>query len=104
MKFAQDVEREKSRPALQREILAHAAALVRPGGRLVYSTCTLLRAENEIVVEEFLRAHDAFTLASASEILRGWGIDLPAESPYLTLWPHHTGTDGFFAAVMHRAV
>ena len=76
--------------------------MVRPGGRLVYSTCTLRRAENEDVVEEFLREDDQFSLASASEILRGWGVDLQDEGPYLTLWPHRTDTDGFFAAVMHR--
>ena len=93
----------RTRAALQVDILRRAALLVRPGGRLVYSTCTLRRAENEDVVGEFLRGNDGFTLASASEILRGWGIDQPDEGPYLTLWPHRTDTDGFFAAVMHRA-
>lgn len=93
----------RARPALQLDILRRAALMVRPGGRLVYSTCTLRRAENEEVVEEFLRGNDAFTLASAAEILRGWGMDQEEEGPYLTLWPHRTGTDGFFAAVMHRA-
>jgi 16S rRNA (cytosine967-C5)-methyltransferase len=97
-------ERETSRAALQRDILRHAAMMVRPGGRLVYSTCTLLRSENEDVVEEFLRERDDFSPASSSEILKGWGIGLEQESHYLTLWPHRTGTDGFFAAVMHRAV
>jgi 16S rRNA (cytosine967-C5)-methyltransferase len=97
-------ERETSRAALQRDILRHAAMMVRPGGRLVYSTCTLLRSENEDVVEEFLRERDDFSPASASEILKGWGIGLEQESHYLTLWPHRAGTDGFFAAVMHRAV
>ena len=54
------------------------------------------------MVEEFLRDHDDFAPASASEILKGWGIGLEQDSLYLTLWPHRTGTDGFFAAVMHR--
>jgi 16S rRNA (cytosine967-C5)-methyltransferase len=101
LKFARDDERSLARPALQRDILRRAAAFVRPGGRLVYSTCTLVRSENEDIVEQFLLDAPRFVLASASEILRGWGIDLPSDSPYLTLWPHRTGTDGFFAAVMH---
>jgi 16S rRNA (cytosine967-C5)-methyltransferase len=104
LKAVRDDGRATARPALQRDILRRAAALVRPGGRLVYSTCTLVRCENEEIVEQFLRDDPRFTVASASEILRGWGIELPSGSPYLTLWPHRTGTDGFFAAVMHLPV
>ena len=103
LKAVRDGERERSRPALQRDILHRASAMVRPGGRLVYSTCTLLRGENEDVVEEFLRSEPSFVPAPAAEILRGWGIELPTEGPYVTLWPHRTGTDGIFAAVMHRS-
>ena len=103
LKSALGGERETSRSALQRDILRHAAMMVRPGGRLVYSTCTLVRSENEDVVEEFLRDHDDFSPASAAEILKGWGIGVEQDSLYLTLWPQRNGTDGFFAAVMHRA-
>jgi 16S rRNA (cytosine967-C5)-methyltransferase len=103
LKSARDAASGRARQALQRDILRRAALMVRPGGRLVYSTCTLRRAENEDVVEEFLRGNDQFALASASGILRGWGIEPQEESTYLTLWPHWTDTDGFFAAVMHRA-
>lgn len=103
LKAARDPAADRARPAVQGEILRHAARMVRPGGRLVYSTCTLRQAENEHVVEAFLRDAEEFALASASEILRGWGIDHDNDGPYLMLWPHRTGTDGFFAAVMHRS-
>ena len=103
LKADRDPAADRARPAVQQEILRSAARMVRPGGRLVYSTCTLRQAENENVVEAFLRDAGEFTVASASEILRGWGIDHHTDGPYLTLWPHRTGTDGFFAAVMHRS-
>jgi 16S rRNA (cytosine967-C5)-methyltransferase len=87
----------------QRAILEAAAALVRPGGRLVYATCSLLREENEDVVEAFLAAHPRFHLASVSDILARRQVVLPATGDCLRLWPHRHGTDGFFAAVMENA-
>jgi 16S rRNA (cytosine967-C5)-methyltransferase len=87
----------------QRAILEAAAALVRPGGRLVYATCSLLREENEDVVETFLAAHPRFHLASVSDILARRQVVLPATGDFLRLWPHRHGTDGFFAAVMESA-
>lgn len=92
-------------PALaagQRTILADAAALVRPGGRLVYATCSLLREENEDVVDAFLADHPGFHRAPVSEILARRQIALPATGDDLRLWPHRHGTDGFFAAVLER--
>lgn len=103
LKAPQDPSRVRARTALQADILRHAARMVRPGGRLVYATCTLLRAENEDVVDRFLAEHDTFAPASAAEILRAWGITLDDATPTMMLWPHRTGTDGFFAAVLHRA-
>lgn len=88
--------------ATQRSILDTYSELVKPGGRLVYTTCTLLRIENEDVVEKFLSLHPEFELVSAADILRNQNVPAETASPYLTLLPHTTGTDGFFAAVMRR--
>lgn len=72
-------------PIKQRAILERAAPLVRVGGRLIYATCSVLREENEDVVEAFLADHPEF---SAGDTLR--------------LAPHTDDTDGFFAATMLR--
>lgn len=90
----------------QGAILDGAGALVKPGGRLVYATCSLLPEENEGVVEAFLQRAPAFRLVPVRDVLRAAKIELPeddAESPYLRLLPHRHGTDGFFAAVLERA-
>ncbi len=87
---------------LQARILASAARLVKPGGRLVYATCSLLREENEAVAEAFRQAHRMFTPLPAEELLLHAGVesaDSLCRSGYLRLWPHLHGTDGFFAAV-----
>jgi 16S rRNA (cytosine967-C5)-methyltransferase len=86
----------------QQQVLDEYSALVRPGGRLVYATCSLLRRENEEQVSGFLQRHPDFTLGSASWILRQQGVPLDSNEQMLTLLPHKTGTDGFFAAVMIR--
>jgi 16S rRNA (cytosine967-C5)-methyltransferase len=78
-----------SRAALQRRILERAAPLVRPGARLVYGTCSLLRAENQGVLEGFLGEHPEFSVV---ERLGEDGV----------LWPHRTGTDGFYGVGMVR--
>jgi 16S rRNA (cytosine967-C5)-methyltransferase len=87
----------------QQSLLGRYSAFVKPGGRLVYSTCTLLRRENENVVEDFVATHPAFTLLTATDILQRQHVDVASDSPFLTLLPHKTGTDGFFAAVLQRA-
>ncbi len=86
----------------QAAILDAAARLVRPGGRVVYATCSLLTAENEAVVDAFLAGHPDFTLAPASEALARHGIVLEGDS--LRLLPHRHNTDGFFAAILDRKV
>lgn len=86
----------------QRDVLNTYAALVKPGGRLVYSTCTLLQKENEDQVSSFLATHPDFTLLSTADILKRQGVAVESASSFLTLLPHVTGTDGFFAAVMLR--
>jgi 16S rRNA (cytosine967-C5)-methyltransferase len=88
----------------QRAILASAARLVKPGGRLVYVTCSLLREEDEDQAEAFLAEHADFTLYPAA---RAWahtvGGVLPAGENYLRLTPARHGTDGFFVAQFERA-
>lgn len=87
----------------QSDILAAAAALVRPGGRLVYATCSLLREENEAVVEGFLQQHPQFAPVPAREILARRHIEIPGIDVALRLFPHRHGTDGFFAMALARA-
>ncbi len=86
---------------LQSEILSRNASLVRKGGRLIYATCTLLQKENESVVETFLDSHKEFSITSASDTLQRLNIP-SSQSPFMTLLPHKTNTDGFFAAVLSR--
>jgi 16S rRNA (cytosine967-C5)-methyltransferase len=98
---AQDDEGLEKLRALQSRILASAARLVKPGGRLVYATCSLLPKENEEQVAAFLAAHPLFRvvpLRDAAPLLAG-----SAREDFLSLTPERNGTDGFFAAVMQRA-
>ena len=95
-----DPDTMRELPALQLEILKNQARYVRPGGVLLYSTCTLVRRENEGVVEKFLKSNPEFHL----EPLR-----LPAEfeentTGMLTLVPGEHDTDGFFIARLRRTV
>lgn len=87
--------------AKQGAILAAAARLVRPGGRLVYATCSLLAEENDAVVDAFLVAHPQFRPVVAQEVLDKQGVKLET-GERLRLLPHVHDTDGFFAAVMER--
>lgn len=87
--------------AKQRAILSSAAQLVKPGGRLVYATCSLLREENEDIVEQFLAGQNVFRLGSAQEVLDQQRIALESD-PYFHIYPHRHGTDGFFAAILER--
>lgn len=91
-----DPEALKGLPRIQRGILDNCSHYVRPGGVLLYSTCTLLRRENEDVVEAFLANHPQFVLES---------FELPqfgAQPGMMTFWPHIHGTDGFFVARLRR--
>jgi len=87
----------------QQQILRSAARLVRPGGRLVYATCSLLREEDEAQAETFLAAMPEFSLVPAA---RAWEETIGGRSPggedYLFLTPARHGTDGFFVAVFER--
>lgn len=88
--------------ATQDQLLDQGAALVRPGGRLIYATCSLLTAENEQRVADFLARHSDFAVLPVPTL---WSADwgpCPTDAPMLALSPHAHGTDGFFVAVLAR--
>jgi len=91
-------------PVQQLALMVTYAPLVAPGGRLIYATCTVLRQENEAVVERFLEERPDFVLMPLREI---WGKERAGrlgDGDFLKVYPHRHGTDGFFAAVMRRLV
>lgn len=83
---------------LQRQLLRHAARMLRPGGRLVYSTCTFNRVENEEVIVGFLTEHPDFSLQAFS--LPGLP---PASNGTLRIWPHQVQGEGHFVALLQRS-
>lgn len=85
-------------PEIQSRILANAARYVRPGGVLVYSTCTILRRENEAVAQAFLEAHGEFE-PEAIRLPEALG---EADRAMVTLYPHRHETDGFFICKLRR--
>jgi len=87
-------------PPLQQDLLQHAGDRVRPGGRLVYATCTVNRAENEDVVTAFLASRPEFHLVRPGT---GWLPDTCVRDGFLFVAPHRHGTDAFFAAVLERS-
>lgn len=87
----------------QASILGRAAKLTKPGGRLIYATCSLLSDENEAIAEAFLANHPDFVQINAAEILAQQQINLDT-GPYLKLLPHLHDTDGFFAAVFEKKI
>ena len=91
----------------QAAILASASRLVKPGGRLVYATCSLLQGENEVIADAFSAERMRDFKPMAVESLLGDAhvarADMLVSGPHLRLWPHRHGTDGFFAAVWQRS-
>ena len=96
----------------QDEILDCAAVMLRPGGRLVYSTCTFAPLENEGSVARFLKRHEEFTILPIDKEGLGlagcdgipeWGDGRPELSDTLRLWPHKIQGEGHFAAVLQKA-
>jgi 16S rRNA (cytosine967-C5)-methyltransferase len=89
-------------PARQLALMVTYAPLVAVGGRLIYATCTVTRAENEKVIEKFLSERDDFVAVPVKEI---WGRERAeplGDGMTLRLFPHRHDTDGFFAAVLRR--
>lgn len=101
LKWRQSPQTVEALKLKQAAILSSAARLLKPGGRLVYATCSLLAEENQDIVGAFLAQHQNFKLLNCKDILKQQQINLDT-GPYLQLWPHRHATDGFFAAVMCR--
>ena len=106
LKWRQSPKAVAELQAKQQAILASAARLLKPGGRLVYATCSLLRDENEAVAGQFSaeQARDFVPLPAlqALQEARVEGAEALVEGDFLRLWPDRHATDGFFAAVWQR--
>lgn len=93
-----DLNETEALPAIQSALLANLSRYVRPGGTLVYSTCTVLHRENQDVVADFVAGHPEFTLEPF--VLPG---PVGETRGQITLWPQIHGTDGFFIAKLRRS-
>ena len=110
LKWRQTPKLVEDMAVTQAAILQSAARLLKPGGRLVYATCSMLVQENEAVAQAFSAANPGFTPLDVGEVLTGLKVEGAAtlcsggESGlrYLRLWPHKHQTDGFFAAVWQK--
>ncbi len=107
LKWRQSAQGVTELHAKQLAILNSASRMLKPGGRLVYATCSLLDEENESVAQAFAEAHPEFELLPAQDILAH--AQVPEEriatlcdNDFLRLWPHRHESDGFFAAVWQR--
>ncbi len=104
LKWRQSPKAVEELTAKQTAILASAARLVKPGGRLVYATCSVLPQENEAIANAFSESHPNFAPMPVSQTLDALKVPNAADlcttdGLYLRLWPHLHATDGFFAAV-----
>jgi 16S rRNA (cytosine967-C5)-methyltransferase len=105
LKWRQSPEALAELQVKQAAILASAARLLKPGGRLVYATCSLLARENEEVAAAFSAAHPGFQPLPAAQALQAAGVERAEElvsGPYLKTRPHRHHMDGFFAAAWER--
>lgn len=99
LKWRQSIQSIQELKQKQTAILTAAARLLKPGGRLVYATCSLLQEENQEVVENFLSNHPRFSLEECTKIFLQQKIPIDT-GKFLQLSPHQHGTDGFFAAAL----
>ena len=90
--------------AVQQSILQSAARLVKPGGRLIYATCSILKDENDHQIEKFLTTVSNFKVVCAKKVWDKTTTENDSDPvSYLGLTPHEDGVDGFFAAVLERS-
>lgn len=96
------LKREENLEQLQYEILKRAAEYVKPGGEILYSTCTLNRRENEEIIEKFLKENEGFAAVDITPRLPEKLRRAEARKGHITLFPNIDGTDGFFIAGLER--
>jgi 16S rRNA (cytosine967-C5)-methyltransferase len=101
LKWRQTPDSVASLQAKQKAILASASRLPKPGGRIVYATCSMLPEENEDVVNDFLTTHSEYRLVPVQDVMSKMGMELET-GDFLRLSPHRHGCDAFFAAVLER--
>ena len=102
LKWRQTPQSVEELKVKQAAILRAAAKLLKPGGRLVYATCSLLPEENEDIVAAFLAEQPGFRQLDCAQLLREARIPLDT-GLFFKLFPHRHGTDGFFAAALEPA-
>jgi 16S rRNA (cytosine967-C5)-methyltransferase len=103
LKWRQNLEKIGELNQKQRNILQQSSKMLKVGGQLLYATCSLLKQENEDIVQEFLANNANFKLLSVNEVLTKQGINIDGlNDEYLRLYPHIHNTDGFFAALIER--
>jgi len=103
LKFRQNEQGLAEINVKQLDILIAASRLVKPGGVLVYATCSILRAENQDVVENFLSEHAEFEIIEVKQVLKNLDLVLK-DQRYLELSPVTHDTDGFFACIMQKSI
>ena len=110
LKWRQNLQAVEAMAITQAAILQSAARLLKPGGRLVYATCSFLPQENEAIAQAFSDANSEFTPLEVGEVLTHLKVESAASlcaggengQKYLRLWPHRHATDAFFAAVWEK--
>ncbi|MCF8145679.1 MAG: 16S rRNA (cytosine(967)-C(5))-methyltransferase RsmB [Deltaproteobacteria bacterium] len=88
---------------LQKVILNQAIRLLKPGGRLLYTTCTISREENEEVAEGITRENRGVVRGDLKKIMPPWGVDLMDDDGFFRTFPHVHGMEGFFGALFQKS-
>lgn len=104
IKYTKTEEDILSLTSVQKKILASVADLVKPGGLLVYSTCTIDKQENEEMIKYFLKEHDDFQLDETLKDRMPEKVRQYVENGFVQILPQYFNTDGFFIAALRRKV